>query len=224
VTVIADEAVRQRTNYVLASTRVGHFVINANSGRDFKIDMFADIAAASGGAACARCGNDLRAIRGTEVGHIFKLGTCYAEAFGAQIRGAGADKRPLMMGCYGLGVTRMMATIAEQGRDARGIVWPVRVAPYPAVVLPRDAQARRAAEQLHADLGASGVDVLLDDTGGSVEESESYADLLGMPLKIFVSGRRSDEQVVAMRERTSSETREVDARAVESVVRARVGP
>ena len=73
-------------------------------------------------------------------------------------------------------------------------------------------------------IGASGVDVLLDDTGGSVEESESYADLLGMPLKIFVSGRRSDEQVVAMRERTSSETHEVDARAVESVVRARVGP
>ena len=212
VFVIADEAVRARANFFLPSTRAGHFLINVNCERDFRVDMFADLTVAGDGAACPRCGNELRAIRGVEVGHIFKLGSRYSAAFGAHIEKLGSAARTLEMGCYGLGITRLLAVIVEQRRDTRGIAWPDRVAPYLAIIVPLQAHAgAHVGEQLYRQLSASGLDVLLDDSDATPEEKLRYADLLGIPVKIVLAGEARAGEMVEIRERTSSEIRHVRA-------------
>jgi prolyl-tRNA synthetase len=208
VFVIADEAVRARTNFFLPSARAGHFLINVNCERDFRVDLFADLTVAGDGSACPRCGNELRAICGVEVGHIFKLGSGYSAAFGAQIEKLGSAAQPLEMGCYGLGITRLLAVIVEQRRDTRGIVWPDRVAPYLAIIVPLQGDAgAHGAEQLYQQLSASGLDVLLHDSDATPEEKLRYADLLGIPVKIILSGEARTGDMVEVQERSSSETR-----------------
>lgn len=224
VLVIADNAVRAGANFFIPSTRVGHFLINVNSGRDFRVDMFADLSAAGDGADCSQCGNAMRAIRGIEVGHIFKLGSRYAAAFGAQIEHSG-NACPLEMGCYGLGITRLMATIVEQRRDERGIVWPESVAPFLAVLVPlrSDAAARRGAEQLYRKLIAFGLDILLDDSDAAPDEKLRHADLLGIPFTVVLPGDSKDGDIVEIRERSSPETHRVTALQVNALLRSRSG-
>jgi len=128
------------------------------------------------------------------------------------------------MGCYGLGITRLMAIIVEQQRDARGIVWPESVAPYLAVVLQlsTNGEIRRAAEQLYVDLSASGLDVLLDDTGDSPADQVRNADLLGIPLQIVFSGDvAADGSVVEIRERKSGNTRRAPTKEILAFLRKR---
>src|SRR5207248_2051112 len=176
VVVIADEAVRTRANFVMRSPRLGHFLTNLNSGRDFNVDMFADLATATEGAGCPKCENALTAIGGTEIGHIFKLGARYTAAFGAQIEHAGGAIQAIEMGSYGLGITRLMATVVEQNRDARGIIWPEHVAPYSAIIVPLRAGSKPAADQRYRELTAAGLDVLFDDTGAPSDEKLRNAD------------------------------------------------
>ena len=224
VTVIADEGLRSSVNFFIPSTRAGHFLINVNAERDFRVDAFADLAVAGEGAPCSKCGAGLRAISGIELGHVFKLGSLYTAAFGAEIASSEGLRMPIEMGCYGLGITRLMATIVEQTRDARGIVWPESVAPYLAVVLPlsTNGEIRRAAEQLYADLSASGLDVLLDDTGDPPADQVRNADLLGIPLQIVFSGDvAADGSVVEIRERKSGNTRRAPTKEILAFLRMR---
>jgi prolyl-tRNA synthetase len=202
VLVVADESVRSGKNFVFPSSRPGHYLRNLNSGRDFRVDMFADLADPSDGDQCLRCGGRLQSIRGTEVAHLFKLGSGFAEAFGAFLE----PSKPLQMGCYGLGVTRLMAAIVHQGRDERGIVWPHAVAPYTPIILPaaNDGSCRAFSERLYCILSDSAIDVLLDDTDDTPEKRMAYADLLGIPVQIIAHG--PSQQTVEMRERGSAES------------------
>lgn len=202
VFVVADEAVRCGLNFCMPALRPAHFLTNVNATRDFRVDLFADISAPGEGSACSRCGNALQTIRGVELGHVFKLGSRYAQAFGAHV-----DGRPMEMGCYGLGISRLMATIVEQLRDTRGIVWPERIAPFQAIIVPLHAAAGvpEVAEQLYRQLMASGIDVLLDDSDSRPDNKLAYANLLGIPVKILLRDEKRKD-IVEIEERASSET------------------
>ena len=209
VVIVADESVQCRANFWLPSPRIGRFLLNVNFGRDFRVDLFADLAFPLEDASCPRCSSTLEPIRGIEIGHFFKLGSRYSAAFGLAIESSDGDSRPAEMGSYGLGVTRLMAAIVAQSRDARGIVWPPQIAPFLVVVLPCGRIGRDRAEEWWRRLARSGHDVLLDDSTDPPEEQLRRADLLGIPFQIVPASPETGS--VEIRSRRSSRGRTVSS-------------
>lgn len=208
VQVVVDDVVAQSTNLVAGANKEGYHLYNVNYGRDYEADIVADIAGAYAGAPCPQCGGPLRLERAIEVGNIFKLGTKYAAALKAQYRDEAGDLHPMVMGCYGIGVERLMAAVVEASHDERGIIWPVAVAPYHVylvVLNQNDETVMQAAEQLYADLGAAGITVLFDDRNESPGVKFTDADLLGMPLRITVSRRTLKSEAVELKLRTDKD-------------------
>ncbi len=161
------------------------------------------------------------------MGHVFKLGTTYSEKLGATYLDAEGKARPVVMGCYGIGVERLLATVIEANHDERGIIWPESVAPYQVHLVAlniEDESVREAAEKLYEDLRAARVDVLYDDREESPGVKFNDADLLGMPLRVTVSRRTLEQASVELKRRRETETRLVPlADAVDSIVKARGG-
>jgi prolyl-tRNA synthetase len=174
------------------------------------VDLSADLIVADDGDLCPNCGSRMQTVHGIEVGHIFKLGSQYSESFGAAFSGPDGN-RPLDMGCYGLGITRMMATVVEQRRDARGIVWPASVAPYLAILVPVDDRSRSSAEEMYAGLTRLNASVLLDDSNSPLQNRVERADLLGIPLQIRLSAEPANTGTIEVRERASQKSRHVRA-------------
>jgi prolyl-tRNA synthetase len=147
--------------------------------------------------------------RAIEMGHVFKLGTVYSDKLGATYLDAEGKARPVVMGCYGIGVERLLATVIEANHDEKGIIWPASVAPYQAHLVAlniEDTAVREAAEKLYADLRAAGVDVLYDDREESPGVKFNDADLLGMPLRVTVSRRTLEKQSVELKGRREKES------------------
>ncbi|MFC1903185.1 aminoacyl--tRNA ligase-related protein [Chloroflexota bacterium] len=141
-------------------------VRNTNYPRDFKANLIADIALAKAGDGCPRCGGVLSSVRGIEVGHVFKLGTFLSEKLGAFFIDAEGVSHPIVMGCYGIGVGRLLAAVIEQNHDDKGIIWPLSIAPYHIYLCPlhlENSQVVATAENLYAELIKLGLEVLLDD-------------------------------------------------------------
>ena len=208
VQVVVDDLAAESTNLVAGANKEGIHLRNVNYGRDYEADVVADIASAYEGAPCPRCGGPLRLERAIEVGNIFKLGTKYAAALKAQYRDEAGQQHPMVMGCYGIGVERLMAAIVEASHDERGIIWPVAVAPYDVylvVLNQNDDTVMQAAEKLYADLGAAGVTVLFDDRNESPGVKFTDADLLGMPLRLTVSRRTLKNEAVELKLRTEKD-------------------
>jgi len=192
VRVIADDSLHSGTNFVAGGNRPDTHLRNVNFPRDFAADIVADIARARAGQQCARCGGVLEAIRGIEVGHIFKLGTFFTDRLGAVFLDEKGVSRPIIMGCYGIGVGRLLAAAVEQNHDERGIVWPLPIAPYHVYLCPLYRDGTPVAEiagGLYRELEAAGVEVLYDDRQESPGVKFADADLLGIPLRITVSPR-----------------------------------
>ncbi len=200
VTLVVDDAVMTSSNLVAGANRVGWHLLNTNYGRDYQADLVADIAAASAGDACPRCGRALRAERGVEVGNIFKLGTRYSEALGALFSDEAGRKKPLVMGSYGIGVGRLMAAVVEKHHDAAGIVWPAALAPFEVTLLSladrRHPEVALEADALYERLKHAGCDVLYDDREESPGVKFADADLVGVPVQIVV-GRRGLKRGIA---------------------------
>ncbi|MEL7563001.1 proline--tRNA ligase [Dehalogenimonas sp. 4OHTPN] len=202
--VVADDSLVSSVNYVGGANVAGRHMRNIVPGRDFTTFKTADIASARVGATCARCGGKLGSTRGIEVGHVFKLGTFLAETFGATFADAEGNQRPCIMGCYGIGVGRLMAAAVEQNHDDKGIIWPMPIAPYQVhfcgLSLDNE-RVKAAAEKSYEDLRAAGVEVLYDDRIESPGVKFNDADLLGMPLRITVSPRSLDKGGVELKKR-----------------------
>jgi prolyl-tRNA synthetase len=207
VLVVADEAVGQRGDFHAPSSFVGWVLNHLEPVRDFRVDLVADIGQAEPGAACSDCGSPLDPVHGIEVGHIFKLGVHFSVGFDARV-----DGRPLHMGCYGLGITRLLAVVAAQNRDAAGLVWPAVIAPYAAVIVPLtdDVGAKDTAGRLYGRLRDAGLEVLLDDDAAPAEQRAAAAKRLGIPLAI---GVRSgvENAVVEIRERATGRVHQLNA-------------
>ncbi len=192
VVVAVDDLVAASPNLVAGANAVDVHLRNVNVGRDFEPDRVGDIAAAQDGAACTRCGAGLRLRRGIEVGNIFQLGTRYSAAMDASYSDAAGALHPIVMGSYGIGIGRILASVAEAHHDDRGLVWPLAIAPFPVhlVRLGGDLpQVAGAATALVDALAARGVEVLDDDRDLAPGVKFADADLLGMPLRVTASPR-----------------------------------
>jgi prolyl-tRNA synthetase len=164
-------------------------------------------------------------VEGIEVGHIFKLGTSYSESMKALFQDSEGNEKPLVMGCYGIGVSRIVAAAIEQNHDDNGIIFPLPLAPYQLTVLnlgPNDEQLTEAAETMYADLGRAGFDVFIDDRDERPGVKFKDADLLGFPYRITVGKRFSQDGRVEVRTRKDGRTEEVEAAQVVDFVRSLV--
>jgi prolyl-tRNA synthetase len=207
--VIADDSVNSGTNFVAGGNKPDTHLKNVNYPRDFKADIVADIAQARAGDKCPECGTVLASTHGIEVGHIFKLVTTYSEKFSASFIDEKGESRPLVMGCYGLGLSRLMAAVIEQHHDEKGIIWPPTLAPYQLYLCPlykENTKVEEVAEKLYAELEAAGFEVLFDDRQESPGVKFNDADLLGMPIRLTVSPRTLEKNSVEFKKRAEKES------------------
>ncbi len=221
VTVAADHAVRYMVNAVTGGNEKDYHYVNVNIDRDFKVEHFADLRNITEDDSCPKCGDPIRFARGIEVGHVFKLGTKYSEALDASFLDEQGKKQTMLMGCYGIGISRTMQAIAEQLHDENGIQWPWSVAPFHIHVIPvnvkQDSQ-REAAETIYQQLSEEGYDVLLDDRQERAGVKFNDADLIGIPVRITVGGK-IDEGLVELKSRRTGETQLVSINEISAQVR-----
>jgi prolyl-tRNA synthetase len=207
--VVADPAVRAGAAWVTGSNRVDHHVRNAVLGRDFHVDIWSDIAAVAPGDPCPRCGHALRVDRGIEVGHVFQLGTKYSERLDARYTDANGEQHPMVMGCYGIGVSRIVAAVAEGNHDEHGLAWPSNLAPYDVhlIAVPGKGDAaegvRTEADRIYDRLAAMGIDVLYDDRDVSPGVKFADADLVGVPVQLVVGAKGVGRGVVERKVRAT---------------------
>lgn len=190
--IVVDDLIPASANLVVGANETGYHLKNTNYGRDYTAHTVTDIAAAREGDPCPNCGHALRTTRGVEVGNIFKLGTRFTEYMGGTFLDAEGKAQTVIMGCYGIGVTRLLACIAEDHNDDKGLIWPVTVAPYH-VYLVALAGGEEAAAKLYAELWAAGIETLLDDRDERPGVKFNDADLIGLPLRITVAKRSLDQ-------------------------------
>ena len=205
VRLVADPAVLNVINAVTGANQPDRHLINVNAGRDFQPEQVGDIRYAQEKDPCPKCGKPLKMLKAIEVGHIFKLGTKYSAPLGATFLDAGGKQKPLVMGCYGIGVSRILAAVIETHHDEAGILWPQSVAPYLAVVVPLnqdDSAVREAAEVLHREALEAGLEILLDDREVSGGVKMKDADLVGFPARILLSEKTLQKGSVEVKLRT----------------------
>ena len=222
--VIVDELVAMSPNLVLGANEPDYHLLNTSCGRDYEADVVAEIAAAFDGAPCPECRGTLQMIRGVEVGNIFQLGTKYSEALGAYYTDEDGEEKPIVLGSYGIGLGRLLACVAEEHRDERGLALPVSVAPFEVslVSLAKSGETAAAAEDLYERMKAAEVEVLFDDRDASPGVKLNDADLQGVPLRLLVSERSLKAGGAELKRRTESEARLVPLEDVVEAVRAEI--
>ncbi|MEN6343846.1 MAG: proline--tRNA ligase [Armatimonadia bacterium] len=205
VEIIADHEIANMTDITVGANKDDAHLVCVNVERDFVVDRFADIRHAVPGDPCPMCGEGyLGTDKGIEIGHVFKLGTKYAEALGAKFLDEDGKEKVAIMGCYGMGVSRAVAALVEVHHDDNGIIWPLSVAPFQVAVLLLDPQVHdlgQAADQLEAELSAAGLDVMIDDRDERPGVKFKDADLIGYPIQVVVGKRTAQEGTVEVRRR-----------------------
>ena len=192
IRILADVALQGRTNLTTGANEDDWHWRGVDIARDMNVAEWVDLREVSEGEACPKCNTPIEIVRCIEAGHIFKLGTQYAEAMGAIVLDADGNKRPIVMGSYGIGVGRNMAAIAETHHDDKGLIWPVSVAPYEAVVTVMkvdDEATMAAAEHIYADLLAAGVDAIIDDRDARAGVKFADSEVIGIPFRLTVGPR-----------------------------------
>jgi len=215
IRVIADRTVAAMSDFVCGANKPKFHLAGVNWGRDLpEPDLVADIRNVVAGDPCSDGNGPLELCRGIEVGHIFKLGTKYSEALAAQYLDEQGQRRAFVMGCYGIGVSRIVGAAIEQGHDARGIVFPRALAPFELVIVPmgyhRNAEVKAAADQLYIDLQAAGVDVALDDRDERPGVMFADQELIGVPHRVVVSERGLKEGKLEYKGRRDAEATMLD--------------
>jgi prolyl-tRNA synthetase len=225
--VVADAGIRNAAHgWVTGANEADYHVRDAVLGRDFQVGIWADLATVVTGDPCPRCGAPLSVDRGIEVGQVFQLGTKYSEALDCNYTDEAGEQHPMVMGCYGIGVSRVVAAVAEEHHDEAGLAWPAAVAPYQVhlLALPGKGEAAgdvaAAADRIYAALTETGVDVLYDDREASPGVKFADADLLGMPVRLTVGAKGLGRGVVERRQRATGEDDELAVDDVAPIIRA----
>ena len=221
-TVVVDSELVGLKNLCAGACKLDHHILNVNYGRDYEGDIVTDLKVLKEGDPCPVCGAPIKHTRGIEVGQVFKLGTKYSKAMNAIYKDENQQDHPLVMGCYGIGVSRTLAAVIEQHHDEDGIIWPVSVAPYHAIVTlvkPKDEEQAKVAEEIYQSLLVAGVEAVIDDRDERPGVKFKDADLLGFPIRITV-GKRAGEGIVEYKLRRDSEKSELSvAEAIENAIK-----
>jgi len=209
IKIIADDSITSGANFIAGANKPDTHFRNVNYPRDFGVDLMADIARARAGEGCPSCGNKLSSTHGIEVGHVFKLGTFISEKLDALFVDAAGASHPIVMGCYGIGLGRLMAAAIEQNHDDKGIVWPLPIAPYHIYLCAlylENPQVAATAENLYAELKAQGLEVLFDDREESPGVKFNDADMLGIPIRVTISPRTLESNSVEIKMRPEKQS------------------
>ena len=205
---IIDHSITPETNYCAGANEYGYHHINVLLGRDIMPDSQLDIALAKEGFKCIKCPGNLVSKRGIEIGHVFKLGTTYSTSMNANFLNHEGNPTPIIMGCYGIGVGRILAGSIEQHADEKGIVFPKNIAPYQAIVVSLNTdkkEIKEAALKIYDHLNSNGIETIIDDRNTSAGVKFNDADLLGVPIRIVVSSRNISKDSVEIKIRTANE-------------------
>ena len=220
-TIVVDSELVGLKNLCAGACKPDYHILNVNYGRDYEGDIVTDLKVLKEGDPCPICGAPIKHTRGIEVGQVFKLGTKYSEAMNAIYKDENQQDHPLVMGCYGIGVSRTLAAVIEQHHDEDGIIWPVSVAPYHAIVTlvkPKDETQAKLAEDIYQRLLTAGVEAVIDDRDERPGVKFKDADLLGFPIRITV-GKRAGEGIVEYKLRRDSEKTEISVEeAIENAI------
>ncbi|QER67638.1 proline--tRNA ligase [Paucilactobacillus nenjiangensis] len=211
VTVLADQYIGDMVNVPVGADEDGYHYINANLNRDFRVDNFGDFRLVKEGETSPDGNGKLQFTRGIEIGHIFKLGTRYSKSLGASVLDDNGRQQDVIMGCYGIGISRLLSAISEQYADDNGLVWPNEIAPFDVHVVPvnmKNDEQRELADKINDQLQAEGYQVLLDDRKERPGVKFADSDLIGIPLRVTV-GKKADEGIVEVKIRRTDETLEV---------------
>ncbi|MEP7272493.1 MAG: proline--tRNA ligase [Acidobacteriota bacterium] len=224
--VIADESLRGRQNMTTGANQEDHHYRGVSLDRDIKVSVWSDLRIAAEGEGCTRCDGVLRVAKALEVGHIFKLGTKYSDSMGARVLNAEGKEIPMVMGCYGIGVERILAAAIELHNDEAGIQFPITIAPFEIVVTPlniKDAEIKHTAERVYGQLIDAGIEALLDDRDERAGVKLNDADLIGFPFRITVGQKKLKEGKVEFYDRAvrQSEDVAIDTAAELACVRVR---
>jgi prolyl-tRNA synthetase len=206
IKIVADQEVAAMVNFYVGGNEKNYHMKNVNPGRDFQLSGVADLRQITSSDPCPECGGRLKMTEGIEVGHVFKLGTGYSESMQATFQDKDGEEKPFVMGCYGIGVSRVVAAAIEQNHDENGIIFPVPLAPYTVIILNlglKDKAITETAEQLYRQLQDRGVDVLLDDRDERPGSKFKDADLLGIPFRVTVGKSLAHSGLVEVKSRKS---------------------
>lgn len=211
--VVADVSLKDVPEWVVGANEEGFHFTGAAPGRDFEVDVWADLCVVKPGDVCPECGKQLKGARGIEVSQVFQLGDKYSKSMGATYLDQNGKEQPFIMGCYGVGVTRTLAAVVEQHSDEAGIKWPAGIAPAHVCIIPLnvgDDLVQPAAERLAESLVEFGFDVAIDDRKERPGVKFADADLIGWPLQIVVGKRGLEEGTIELRRRRTGEKRDMD--------------
>jgi prolyl-tRNA synthetase len=223
--IFADHAIRLIGNGVTGANEDGFHVRNVNVTRDLAITRFGDFRRVRPGEPCPKSGQPLQSRRGIEVGHIFKLGTKYSEKFNAVYTDDQKQSHPMVMGCYGIGISRTLQAVIEQSHDADGIVWPWHAAPFQVLICVLDPQLPEAmdlAKKLAAAAEQAGAEVLVDDRAERPGVKFKDADLIGIPLRLTIGGKGLKEGIIELKWRSQKDAAKVPIAEAEARIAAAV--
>ncbi len=222
IKIIADDSIKLGSNFVTGANKPDTHLKNVNYPRDFKADIITDIAKARSGDACPNCRGTLQLKKGIEVGHIFKLGTFLSERLGAYFLDKNGVSKPIVMGCYGIGLGRLLAAAVEQNHDERGIIWPLPIAPYQVylcTIKQEDNKVSQAAEDVYTKLTKFNIEVLYDDRQESPGIKFNDADLIGIPLRIVISPRTLENNSAEVKWRRENKPSVLPLDGIETAVK-----
>ena len=214
IPLVIDRAITAMATVVVGGNEVDVHLKGVIPGRDFHVEQFEDIRNAEAGDACPRCGTALAINAGLEIGHVFKLGTKYSKSMGATYLDEKGNEVHIIMGCYGIGINRIVAAAVEAGNDKNGIVWPLAIAPYHVLVVPLQVQNAAVLEQalaLEKSLTAAGLDVLTDDRDQRPGVKFKDADLIGIPLRVVIGERGLKDGTLEIKWRDQPEPKHIPA-------------
>lgn len=225
IKLVCDSSLKESKSWACGANEIDYHFTGACPDRDFKVDEWADLVTVLAGDPCPHCGKPLSAARGIEVSQVFQLGTKYSEAMGATFMDEDGKEKPLIMGCYGVGVSRTLAAIVEQHNDENGIIWPASVAPYEVSVIPLDPKKKdcaKATDRLVQELLDAGLDVVVDDRDERPGFKFADNDLMGFPYQIVIGKRGLKNGTFELKDRATGEREDISIDEAAAIVAARV--
>jgi len=216
--IYGDNSIKGMKDFIAGANKIDTHLKNVNIDKDFKVDDFGDFSYPLKADGCIKCGGKLQIEKGIEIGHIFKLGKKYSEKFGAMFLNRDGKQKPFVMGCYGIGVTRILSAVIEQLHDEKGIVWPPSIAPYLVnliVTTSKDSAMKETADKLYDELISVGIEVLYDDRNISAGIKFKDSDLIGIPLRLVIGKKYLDTGMIEVQFRKDGKKTEM---AIEEIV------